>query len=372
MWEREENQPTRARPHWNSLNPSSDEIEQLLHYYIQNHGLILPEGFKVVRFASGRFNFLYLITTNPEVPRDGEEPAAPDDGNQGNNASGDGEEGTTTSDNGKDGNTASGDGKDGTTSLHGNHEEPNSVIEGEEETTTSVHDDEDPTPPVDQEEEGTPPPKAEEGTGWDDNCEVDPTQPSNTELDQNGLTFPALKIKGIKGDLLLRVKMPWAPYYALENEVANTLYAAQLDIPVPTIHAFDSSAKNDLGIEFMIIDRAFDTVTAKSKYEEKWRWDPTWTEIKPLISTTQDFISRLWAKDWPQIGSLYCDWTTIPNGSTADISRNLFVGPLVDCDFFGPFLFNTHPTSPTKSPPTSNTHSSPAVPSPTSNPTSTP
>lgn len=75
---------------------------------------------------------------------------------------------------------------------------------------------------------------------------------------------------------------------------------------VPTIHAFDSSAANSLGLEIMIIGRVLDAITSDEDIVA-WRKDPSWHAARPLIQSIQTFIANLWQKDFSKIGSLYCD-----------------------------------------------------------------
>ncbi|KAK0747214.1 hypothetical protein B0T21DRAFT_405863 [Apiosordaria backusii] len=59
-------------------------------------------------------------------------------------------------------------------------------------------------------------------------------------------------LPSIASMVIMRVSLPWAPYYGTESEVASMLFASRQGVPVPEVYFFDSSAKNDCGIEFTI------------------------------------------------------------------------------------------------------------------------
>lgn len=77
--------------------------------------------------------------------------------------------------------------------------------------------------------------------------------------------WPATKTKLSSYDRLIRIKMPWAPYYGVENEAANMLFAARNSrIRVPDIYCFDSSGNNALGLDFKVMERIPGLCVARS------------------------------------------------------------------------------------------------------------
>ncbi|KAK0667950.1 hypothetical protein QBC41DRAFT_357033 [Cercophora samala] len=92
------------------------------------------------------------------------------------------------------------------------------------------------------------------------------------------------------------------------------LFASRQGIPVPQVYFFDSSAKNDYGIEFTIQEfvqgEGLDTNQA-------------------LIPEAVECWHRLWnSSNFTQSGSLYCHWNR----------QTFFVGPMVDHELFAPRL----------------------------------
>ena len=61
---------------------------------------------------------------------------------------------------------------------------------------------------------------------------------------------------GFHHEYIFRVSLPVWPYYKVESDVATTEFVRHAtSIPVPTIYAFDSDPNNDLGFEWMLMEK---------------------------------------------------------------------------------------------------------------------
>ena len=61
---------------------------------------------------------------------------------------------------------------------------------------------------------------------------------------------------GFHRDYIFRVSLPIWPYYKVESDVATTEFVRHAtNIPVPVIYAFDSNPANELGWEWMLMER---------------------------------------------------------------------------------------------------------------------
>ncbi|KAM7184082.1 hypothetical protein V8F20_012367 [Naviculisporaceae sp. PSN 640] len=158
--------------------------------------------------------------------------------------------------------------------------------------------------------------------------------------------WPATKTQHSSYDRLIRVKMPWAPYYAVENEVANMLFAAQNSrIRVPDIYCFDSSGKNTLGLDFIVMERipgllGGEVISAPGDTGIRGEDQRILRSVRAQFRDgTQGLIKRRFDN---RIGSLYCNWGTETlvhsGGNSYHDLPEFFVGPLVDPAFFGPML----------------------------------
>ncbi len=101
-------------------------------------------------------------------------------------------------------------------------------------------------------------------------------------------------------ELIFRVSLPVHPYYKTESEVATCDYVRlHTSIPAPRIFAWDSSSENELGFEWMLMEKLPGTSLAKV-------WDSLAMErkihIAHSIAQWTDELSRC---RFNRIGSLY-------------------------------------------------------------------
>ena len=104
---------------------------------------------------------------------------------------------------------------------------------------------------------------------------------------------------------VFRVALPVDPYYKVESEVATAeLVRHFTSIPVPTIYAYDSSSKNLLGLEWILMDRVssgkgLHYSWEKMKYDSKVR----------LAESAAEWSAQLATITSNKIGSIYMRYT---------------------------------------------------------------
>ena len=99
---------------------------------------------------------------------------------------------------------------------------------------------------------------------------------------------------------LFRATLPVIPFYKTESEVATLAYLrAETSIPVPRAIAWDSNADNDLGFEWILMDKV-----AGVELRSVWRRIP-WERKLELVDELAGFIHQLHAHTVSAIGSLY-------------------------------------------------------------------
>jgi hypothetical protein len=108
---------------------------------------------------------------------------------------------------------------------------------------------------------------------------------------------------------LLRVAKALYPWYKTESEVATILYLrGNPRIPVPAVHAFESSPNNLIGYEWILMElmpglKYADLINELSPIQQK--------DIK---SAVHQYMQQLSSLSFNEIGSLYCDWkSATPN-----------------------------------------------------------
>ncbi|MCJ1258295.1 hypothetical protein MMC24_006127 [Lignoscripta atroalba] len=129
------------------------------------------------------------------------------------------------------------------------------------------------------------------------------------------------KDTGIQIDYVLRLALPVYPYYKTECDVATTEFVRHFTgIPVPIIYAYDSSSKNALGLEWMLMEKVM-----ASPLREVWvdLHPDVHHRIAVQIAEWCDELSRFQSD---KIGSLYLRWT--------EAELEFFVGRPVDLEFY--------------------------------------
>jgi len=103
---------------------------------------------------------------------------------------------------------------------------------------------------------------------------------------------------------VLRVALPVDPYYKIESEVATTeIVRHSTNVPVPIIYAYDSSTKNKLGLEWMLMER----VTGEPLSNV---WSGMTLDSKHSITKRiADWIKQLSTIASDKIGGIYMRYT---------------------------------------------------------------
>ncbi|KAL9120847.1 MAG: hypothetical protein Q9187_002596 [Circinaria calcarea] len=126
---------------------------------------------------------------------------------------------------------------------------------------------------------------------------------------------------GASKEYIFRIPLPIDPYYKIECEVATTEYVRHFtSIPVPIIYAYDSSLDNELGLEWMLMERIVGTPLAES-----------WLDLENgqhvlLMKQVADWQNELIGNRASKIGGLYLRWT--------DTDMEFFVGPSIHEVFY--------------------------------------
>lgn len=101
-------------------------------------------------------------------------------------------------------------------------------------------------------------------------------------------------------EYLIRVALPVEPFYKTESEVATMEYVTRNSpLPVPRVVAYDSNASNELGFEWILMEKVDGTPLAHV-------WDAMPFEAKKRLSTD---LARsyqiLWRQPLPLYGNIY-------------------------------------------------------------------
>lgn len=100
---------------------------------------------------------------------------------------------------------------------------------------------------------------------------------------------------------VFRVALPVDPYYKVESEVATAeLVRHFTSIPVPTIYAYDSSTRNVLGLEWILMDQ----ITSGEGLHCSWEALEYETKVR-LAETAADWSAQLSSVTSNKIGSIY-------------------------------------------------------------------
>ena len=145
------------------------------------------------------------------------------------------------------------------------------------------------------------------------------------------LTLPDWDTKNV----ILRIPLPCDPWYKMESEVANMVFAAYHGVPVPRCLYFDSSAKNPYALEWMIIELVEEAATLDAQqfsetYQGRLRlFNPILPQGYDLLNEIKENLQKLERTRFSEIGSLYCNWE----------ANSFYVGPIVDGEFHGKYTY---------------------------------
>ena len=105
---------------------------------------------------------------------------------------------------------------------------------------------------------------------------------------------------GCSKTYLLRVALPLVPYYKVESEAAVLSYIKEnTSIPVARVIAWDSSAANDLGFEWILLEM----IDGVAVYDI-WR-KITWASKLKIVAALAPILEQLREHHFNRIGSLY-------------------------------------------------------------------
>ncbi|CAI4216298.1 unnamed protein product [Parascedosporium putredinis] len=132
---------------------------------------------------------------------------------------------------------------------------------------------------------------------------------------------------------ILRISMPYDPWYKTESEVATMMYAARSGVPIPCCLFFDSSGKNPFRLEWMILAKVDKAISLQVSFNRDHQNNAVFNKAKAaghiLLRDVAKFSRNLEATKFDKIGSLYYNW-----------DDNLFyVGPIVDTRFLGKYTY---------------------------------
>ncbi|KAH9967393.1 phosphotransferase enzyme family-domain-containing protein [Russula dissimulans] len=107
---------------------------------------------------------------------------------------------------------------------------------------------------------------------------------------------------GTLESFIMRVSLPVDPFFKTASEVATLRYVGKItSIPVPRVIAFDSSAENELGFEWILMSK-LPGVALKSLWDSP---SLLWEERVELTKTLAGYVKQLTSFKFPRMGSLY-------------------------------------------------------------------
>jgi hypothetical protein len=135
------------------------------------------------------------------------------------------------------------------------------------------------------------------------------------------------KTTSVTTERIFRIPLPVNPWFKIQSEVATMEYARlKTSIPIPKVYVFESSMDNDLGFEWMIVEKidgqAFADVKDSMSQGAKER----------LNATIADWVHELSMLQYDVIGSLYRQWDP-----TKDNYLDFHLGPVTTDYFLGPW-----------------------------------
>ena len=109
------------------------------------------------------------------------------------------------------------------------------------------------------------------------------------------------KATGFRKEYVFRIALPIYPHYKLESDVATTEFIRHTTtVPVPIIYAFDSCPNNELGFEWMLMEKVKGIPLCDT-------WDTMGYGTKTVIAkTVANWVNQISRHKFDKIGSLYC------------------------------------------------------------------
>ena len=120
----------------------------------------------------------------------------------------------------------------------------------------------------------------------------------------------------------MRVALPVDPHVKIESEAATMKLVAQhTNIPVPSIISFDSSSKNELGYEWILMDFMEGQVL-----ETAWM-TMTWSMKEELVTEVARSLAQLFKLRFKGIGSVYFQKKGTRDAEAGGFTGGLTGGP---------------------------------------------
>ncbi|EEU33558.1 uncharacterized protein NECHADRAFT_56498 [Fusarium vanettenii 77-13-4] len=136
-------------------------------------------------------------------------------------------------------------------------------------------------------------------------------------------------------EYLMRVALPVDPFFKTESEVATMDYIRRnSSIPVPEIVAYASSASNELGFEWILMERVRGV-----PLEQVWDTMPFQAKMHLTVELARS-LKKLRQRPFPMLGSIYYAdvWNQVDYmptlGLDAGIDGTFVVGRMVSTRFF--------------------------------------
>ena len=109
------------------------------------------------------------------------------------------------------------------------------------------------------------------------------------------------KATGFRKEYIFRVALPIYPHYKVESDVATTEFIRHTTtVPVPIIYAFDSCPNNELGFEWMLMEKVKGIPLDDT-------WDTMAYSTKKVVAkTVANWVNQISRHKFDRIGSLYC------------------------------------------------------------------
>ncbi|KAI9768891.1 MAG: hypothetical protein M1835_006791 [Candelina submexicana] len=137
-----------------------------------------------------------------------------------------------------------------------------------------------------------------------------------------------------EGQFIFRVALGLDPYYKVESEVGAIEYIRRhTSIPVPRLYAYDSSTNNELGMEWILMERirgtsAWEYYSTHREFSESGWDDSMWDCKVALVKKLADWTDEMSRLRFNKIGNIYIDWD---NSSANDVAFK--IGRCMDYDF---------------------------------------